>query len=210
MKTATCVLWVTLVLLLTIAASAQLTVDATGPARRAKREATTGTGGGVGRKLPLRVSIAVPNPSPEADGRTVVEFTLTNLGKEPLTIPVCPHPGDLEPADPQVNYTLTDLALLVNFTEKGKMRIPLGGASLYGSPEFPETLASLRPGESIRVLTKVLLPTDPREGSSFVGYAGLVTRSIYTNGSRISSIMQEIGYAVSPPYTANALLGRPE
>jgi hypothetical protein len=75
----------------------QLTVDATGPIRNRTREATQASGSGVGRKLPLQVAIRISVSAPDASGRTLVEFTLTNSGVKALTLPISPHSADLEP-----------------------------------------------------------------------------------------------------------------
>jgi len=196
-----------LVTLLAIVASAQLTVDATGATRERKRPATTGGGGGIGRKASLRLSIEVLYPSSDGDGKTVVEFTLTNSGNEQLEIPVSPNPGDLEPEDPKEAYTVTTLALRIDCTKAGKTETVRGGANLFGSVAFPGTSVPLAPGESIRVLAKVLFPPAQAVETSFVAYAGLGSESIKTVGGRTTSMSHEIGYALSQPYTATALFG---
>ena len=66
---------------LAVTALGQLTVDATGPIRGRKREAIQGHGGGVGRKLPLKVAIWTTGSPPDENGKTLVEFVLTNSGR---------------------------------------------------------------------------------------------------------------------------------
>src|SRR3954470_17397343 len=96
----------------------QVSVDATGPIRGRTHEGTRGTGGGVGRKVPLNVAMEAKVSSPDAAGKTLVEFVLTNSGAKDITIPVSPNPGDLEPTDPRSAYTVMMLALRVSLSRK--------------------------------------------------------------------------------------------
>jgi hypothetical protein len=195
------------VILLAIAALGQLTVDATGPIRERRREAGIGQGGGFGRKLPLQVAMKTPGTPPDENGKTVVEFILTNTGKNDLTLPISPHPGDLEPSDPKANYTVQCLGLRIT-SGKGSGTILPGGADLCGRNAFPGTLIALAPGESIRVLTRVALPhiSIPGPGARvFVADAILNRETIkIVNGQTVSD-MQEIGLASSPEYTPEDL-----
>jgi hypothetical protein len=189
-------------------APAQLRIDATGPIRHRKREPTIGSGGRVGRKLSLRVDASIPNPSPDAEGRTIVEFTLTNASNEQIMIPTSPHPGDLEPPDAQAVYTEWTLGLLINLVQDAKTQVLPGGAVLFGNVEHTGSLVALAPGKSIRVLARVLLPRDPPEGARFVAYAGLDTETISTKLGHTSSAGSEIGSATSQEYTLHELIGR--
>jgi hypothetical protein len=196
----------TSILLSAIASSGQITVDATGPIRQRVREVSVGRGGGVGRKIPLRVVIAVLGGWDDK-GKIEVDFTLTNIGKDELTIPISPNPGDLEPADPKASYMVESFALRIAPREKPGGILP-GGADLYGSPRLPETLTTLAPGDSVRVLTRVALPRVPsaEEGTVvFVASAMLNNERIKTVNGQIVSDLQEIGSASSPEYTLESL-----
>src|SRR5258708_25047162 len=140
----------------------QMTVDATGPVRERSRVASMGQGGGVGRKLPHQIAIAVLGGSDDK-GRVEVDFTVTTVGKEGVTVPISPNAGDLEPADPKADYRVTRLSLQV-IPHKRPGGILEGGAVLYGSSKLPETMVTLAPGDSIRVLTRVALPQVPPSG----------------------------------------------
>jgi hypothetical protein len=198
-----------LVIVLAATAVAQLTIDATGPIRARKREATEGHGGGVGRKLPLQVNIESNASAPDANGRTLVTFVLTNSGKGEITLPVSPHPGDLEPEDPKASYTVMRLGLGISPSRKPGVIFP-GGAELYGSMAGPGTLINLAPGDSIRILALVALPevggsvSGPEE--AFDATASLVDETIRTALGRTFSDSREIGFARSHEYTIKSLL----
>jgi len=189
-----------------IAALGQLTVDATGPVRHRVREATMGRGGGVGRKSPLHVAISLVGDGHE-NGKVEVEFTLTNTGKDGLTIPISPNPGDLEPADPKATYTVKRLGLYVT-SDKRREEILPGRVHLYGSSAFPGTLVTLSPNESVHVLVLVGLPRPLGTESStatLVAHAALYDETIETVGGQTLSDMHEIGSASSQEYTLQSL-----
>jgi hypothetical protein len=186
----------------------QATVDATGPVRERARVASMGRGGGVGKKIPLRVAIAVLGGWDDS-GKIEVDFTLTNAGKDAVTIPISPNPGDFEPADPKAGYTVTSLSLQV-IPHKRPGGILAGGAVVYGSSKLPETLMTLAPGDSVRVLTRVALPqissAEEEDTVAFVASAMLNSETIKTVGGQSVSEMHEIGSAYSPEYNLQSLL----
>jgi hypothetical protein len=202
------VIWAS-ILIFAVTVSGQLTVDATGPIRQAKRVAARGHGGGIGRKLSLKVAISTTGSPPDQNGKTLVEFVLTNSGTSDLTLPVSPHPGDLEPSDPKAAYTVMTLGLRISLSEKPGI-FP-GGADLCGSAAFPGTLVNLAPGDAVRVLTRVTLPethgADP--DAALVASASLNNETIKTVNGQILSDSQEVGFARSPEYTLQSLL-RPQ
>ena len=184
----------------------QLTVDATGPIRGRTREATRGSGGGVARRLPLQVAIKTPVSTPDARGRTLVEFILTNSGRKALILPVSPHPADLEPSDPKSAYTVLTLGLRVSLNKKPGTIFP-GGTDLYGSASVPATLVTLGPGDSILVLTLVTLPMSGPE--PLIATASLENQTLKTTNGELALDSQEIGFAMSTEYPLNSLL-RPD
>jgi hypothetical protein len=200
------------VLFLAIAAISQVTVDATGPIRERQRSATAGHGGGVGRKLALRVAIELHTPSPNANGATVLDFVLTNSGEGDLTLPISPNPGDMEPMDPTASYTLKCLSLRVTSDKKAASILP-GGADLYGSPSFPATLTTLASGSSIRVLARVVLPPvsySSTNTSVLVGSAMLNEETVTTLKGKTFLDTREIGFARSAEYSIESLFRLPD
>lgn len=190
--------------LLLLPALGQLTVDVTGPVRQRQRNPTFGSGGSSGRRLTLRVIVDV-HGSQDAQGRTYVDFILTNSGNADLVLPVSPHPGDLEPSDPKVIYTIQHLTLYLASERgpKGNKRSTVlpGGADLYGQRQFPETLTTLRPGESLKFLTRVTIPHNSEntviESVALVGYAWLYKETVRPVGDELKSEEEEIGSASS-------------
>ena len=142
MNTLACILATSL-----IAASAgQLTVDATGPIHQRRREPASGSGGGIGRKLPLKVTIQfVGKPSGEAAGDKI-EFIITNSGDKEIQVPLSPNPGELEPDNPQKPYTLLRMnVFLTSDTGTGSERhevLSTGGAHLFGETSVPATIVN--------------------------------------------------------------------
>jgi hypothetical protein len=192
--------------------SGQVTVDATGPIHQRLRNAGAGSGSGIFRKLQLQIAIEVPRASPNDNRPTEVDFILTNSGKDELTIPISPNPGDFEPADPKVSYTVKLLNLYI--TTDMRQGILPGGADLYGNRAFPGTLVTLAPGKSVRVLTRVALPlvlvADQTSTAVFVAHAVLNDETIRTVDGQTLVDGQEIGSATSPPYTLKSLFKSPK
>jgi hypothetical protein len=192
--------------LLAAVSQGQATVDASGPIREGTRIASQGRGGGVGKTLPLKVAIEINVPSPDLNGKTLLEFVLTNSGKDELTLPVSPNPGDFEPSDRKVGYTVMTLALLVGMSKRPGVLFP-GGADLFGNAAHPGTLMVLAPGDSLRVLARVALPpVSELDGERFDGTASLASETIKTVEGKLIFDSREIGFARSRDYTAEELL----
>lgn len=201
-----------IVLVATSTSLAQLVVDARGPIREKLKPSSAGSGGGIGRKLPLQVAIELHVPTRNGNQSTEVEvdFILTNSSaKEFLTIPVSPHPGDLEAANPKASYSLRRISLYLTSTSKGERSMLPGAVHLFGSDAFAGTLTTLPPGKAIRVLARVTMqPTPAASGNSAVLVAHAVlsdeTTRVVDGNSFTDS--EEIGSAISPEYTPEALL----
>ncbi len=198
------------VALLPLAAFGQLAVDATVPIRERLRSATTGTSGSIGRKLAIQVAIETTRTSPNDSGMTELDFILTNTGKTVLTLPISPHPRDLEPTDPKTDYTVEVLRLYVTSDKRQGLALSKT-TDLYGSRMSPETLVKLAPGESIRVLTILVLPRDPHTseaGETFVAHAVLDSETIRNINGQTVSNTQELGSASSIEYASRSLYKR--
>jgi hypothetical protein len=190
-------------------AFAQLTVDATVPIRTPPRKNLyPGYTGGVGRRIPLLVNVKSQRGLPDRSGRAIVEFIITNIGIENLVIPISPQPADLEPADPNAEYTLTHMSLFISHANKpGILR---GGADLYGNTSFPSTLFSLAPGKFVRVLALVWFPPSSESGTNNVRYrAGAIENDdvVKREDGRMVLKLQEIGSSFSKSFTLQSLFG---
>ena len=97
-----------------------------------------------------------------------VEFKILNTGTAPIEIPVSPHLSDLQPNDESLAFSYFSIALVVR--GEGEAQTPyvdcFGFVELYGSPDHPESMIVLRPGEWIRVKANVLLRKWPEESIS--------------------------------------------
>ena len=212
MKIATVMLWASIVFLLA-GASGQLVVDATGPVRQMARQPTEGSGGGIGRKLPVALTVETQGGAPDSEGRTEVDFVITNSGKADLSLPISPHPADFEPTDPNVTYTLKVLNLSMGLGNgrgpNRKETLLRGGARLYGESSSPASLAVLTPGESIRVRATVVLPSDripPGSSLSLVAHAGLGDETVKSASGHTASSARESGSADSQDYPLDYFL----
>ena len=192
-----------LVHLMIASALGQLRVDATGPIRARKTEPMRSSGGGTGRKVPLQIAIEVSVSVPDRNGRTLVEFILTNSGDKDLTLPISPNSGDFEPSDPKTSYTVMALGLRVSLSKKPGI-VFQGGADLYGSVAVPASLARIAPGDSIRVLTRVALPTSGQ--AKLVATAFADNETLRVSDGELILDSQEIGFASSREYTTDSLV----
>jgi hypothetical protein len=209
-------MFVAAVLLLSIPAWAQLTVDATGTHKAPKKTSVIRCGG-IGRKLPIQVAIEVPGSPGTEKGKNVVLFVLTNSGKESLSIPVSPDPESVEP-DSQ-NYSLERLRLYLGYCAApskwpcalAENQVTLsGGANLYGNQQTA-TVVLLAPGESVRVRGEVALPTMPTQDQNhktvYVASATLVVETVSTTHDQtLRECTEDLGSAYSPEYGLQELL----
>jgi hypothetical protein len=187
------------VLLCPIVSVGQVIVDATVPVHERLRNPTAGHSGSFGRELPVTVALEVPA------GGAELNFVLTNTGTTPLIVPVSVHPGDLEPANPAIPYTVQALHLFLSSGSKETAILPTGKADLYGSETTPQTLVKLLPNESLQVLT-CLMPDEIRaKGTTFVAHAILESETVKTIRGDTTEDSQEIGSSQSPIYTFNSL-----
>jgi len=92
-----------------------------------------------------------------------VEFRILNTGSAPIEIPVSPHLSDLQPNDESLAFSYFSIALVVRGEGETQTRYVdcFGFVELYGSPDHPESMMLLRPGEWIRVTANVLLRKCP-------------------------------------------------
>jgi hypothetical protein len=177
-------------------------VDATVSVRNRLRPPTAGHFGSIGYKLPLRVTVDVISRAAGGDGVGLVDFTLTNVGKTALQLPISVHPRDLEPKDSNENYAVAVLGIYLT-RGGGKGNVLPGRVDLYGSPKFPETMEELPPGASIRVITRMLSgPSDSAPVSSGVLRAHVVLEDqrVSTKGGETSEDTKEVGSAESDEF----------
>jgi hypothetical protein len=90
------------------------------------------------------------------------EVTVENVGSLPLKIPFSPHLADLQPADPGQKFTYSELAVVLWIGGTQWSANTGGGVALYGAEDHADTMLTLNPGESVRIIGKgkFVLPTD--------------------------------------------------
>lgn len=203
------------VLLIPLSASAQLSIDATGEHKETKRTATASCGS-IGRKLSVQVAVRFPAGLASAKGKTIAEFTLTNSGREHLSIPISPDPDQVEPDSDA--YSLRWLSVHITSCSS-KQELPCanrieqfrikGGAQLYGS-EDSSTLLLLAPGESVLIQAEVsLTPNADRNGTAiYVAHAMLSDEQVTTIAGKKVRKCVGVGVmsATSGEYTLEAML----
>jgi len=92
------------------------------------------------------------------------EFRVLNTGLVPVELPVSPHLSDLQPADASSPFTYLSLALVVQLEDESQKWTPvLGYVELCGSSDHEGTTLVVKPGEWIRVKTKVKFRSLPRQ-----------------------------------------------
>jgi hypothetical protein len=198
------------VVLAGVFALAQLTVDATVPTHERRREPTRGHAGSSGRRLPLQVAIETNGSPPDENGKTLVTFVISNLGKDDIEVPVSPQERDFEPQDSKVSYTVKTLSLYLTLdqgegADRHRAMLP-DSVHLSGNRSHPGTILSLVPGDSIRVLARLSLPTNEEaKGAVVVASISLNNQTVKTVSGQTSSDTQEIGSANSRGYAPNSL-----
>src|SRR5262249_3975802 len=91
------------------------------------------------------------------------EFKVLNTGRAPIEIPVWPHLSDLQPSDESLTFTYLSLGLGIRVSVEGPDVFSLGSVELFGSSDDARTVLTLRPGEWIRIRSKVKLSALPQE-----------------------------------------------
>ena len=188
---------------LSVAAEAQVTVDAAVPIRKLRWETHGASGTGNVDRIPLSVTVERLRPAEAASGPTKVEFTLTNTGNTDFEVPISPQPADLEPNDPNIEYRVTSLGLYV-LKASGPPALK-GGAILYGKPDAPGTMLRLLPGQSIRVLANVWFPQTEETSPAFQAIASEDCTTFRKQKGRRVSDSHGVGSAFSNDFTLSSL-----
>jgi hypothetical protein len=96
------------------------------------------------------------------------DLRIINTGLAAVELPVSPHLSDLQPAHEWQAFQYLSLALRVTLSVTEPVQaFGLAYLELYGSAEYEGTMLTLKPGEWIRVKTKLKLhtwPSQPVEG----------------------------------------------
>jgi hypothetical protein len=189
-----------------------MTIDATASVRERVHPPTGGSGGGIGRRLPLTVAITSRGGAVNSDGQAYVDFIVANTGKTDFILPISLHPGDFEPRDLKTAYNLKVMSLFLSLdTGRGAERfekVLSGGARLYGNHTIPASLFKLAPGESVRIETLISLPPNTGLGSVgqyYVAHASIDDETTKLVAGQTVADSREIGSTRSEDYSLEFL-----
>ena len=208
----------------------QLTVDATrqlSPPARGRGPFPGSATPGHSTGLPIRLDLLVSTGELTPQGTALIDFTITNIGPEPLTLPYSIQQGGLLPKPPNTEYTmdwltlwLTSDAITDDYIDvKGldgqvhrlMTESPGTSAELYGRSDDPQTFYSLAPNKSIVVhaSSRVLLKLGFH---SLTAHAELTRESIrlINNPPETVNVTSELlGTADSEPIARTLSSARP-
>ena len=181
------------------------------PCTSVSRRSTSGSGGSIGRKLPVRITLENQEVTKSKEGVLFVDFILTNVGSSTLSLPISPNARKLEPPDSIKSYTWNCLRLYVT-TDAAQDSVLVPETSLYGDQAYPETVAAIAPGEFLKVHSKIKLPstlTAASVGSVLVAHASLITETTVTINGQTVSNAEELGSAASAQYALKGMALQP-
>jgi hypothetical protein len=92
----------------------QVTVDATrqlAPPMRGRGPFPGSTTPGHSADLPIRLDLLIPTGELTPDGTVLIDFRITNIGSELITLPVSIDQGSFLPQPPDTDFTLDILTL---------------------------------------------------------------------------------------------------
>jgi hypothetical protein len=99
--------------------------------------------------------ISIQKTSVQKDTLLVYVVELSNVGKDPLELPVDPNPRDVEPASPSVPYEYLNGSIWLRAVDNARGSSPSGGLSIYGAKNAAGSLRILKPGEAIRIRARM-------------------------------------------------------
>jgi hypothetical protein len=188
-----------------VIAQTTTTIDATGETRQFTREIVGGGGGNIDRPFHIDLQAVLVNAGSQSDDFILMDFIVTNRGKEPLTLPIDLHPRDFQPAGGEPS-TFKRLSLFLTIGASPASFV-LSGGNLYGSANLPATLHTLLPSESLLVHTKCSLKYVRRLSGPqmLIPRAMLYDETLTPKGAGMESFSNSIGSAKAP-----SLLWTPE
>jgi hypothetical protein len=98
-----------------------------------------------------------------ADDQAEMEIIVENVGSVDMTIPLCPHLADLQPANKDEKFEYRSMAIVFTLADNADERQhqAIVVAKLFSTVERPDTQKVLKQGESIRLRLKTKLVEDP-------------------------------------------------
>jgi hypothetical protein len=157
-------------IVLVASAQARLTIDATNqpaPPPRGRGPFPGSANPGHSAGLPIRLELRIPTGELRPDGTTLVDFIMTNVGTEPIRLPVAVD-QNMERTDLLALWFTSDAIKEYGIDKTGRpMKVEVVGTSadLYGRSNHPETFHVLPPNETIRVYASSRVALNPGTSS---------------------------------------------
>ena len=135
----------------------QLTIDATkqpSPPPRGRGPFFGSASPGHSPGLPIRLELKVPTGELRPDGTTLIDFMITNVGTEPITLPISVDLYNSERTDLLTLWLTGDVkdwSPSLQIGRQVKSESVGTSAELYGHSNDPQTFHVLTPNETIRV-----------------------------------------------------------
>lgn len=83
------------------------------------------------------------------------EVTVENIGSTPVRVPFSPHLADLQPKNPAEEFAYYELQIALWIAADEQWSTNTGGnVVLYGADDHSNTMLTLNPGESVRIIGK--------------------------------------------------------
>jgi hypothetical protein len=161
-------------------AQGQLTLDATkqpSPPLRGRGPFPGSVHPGHSAGLPIRLQLQIPTGELRPDGTTLVDFIITSVGTEPITLPTSVD-QNVERTDILTLWLTSDAIKDTYLIDQGtgrrvKVNIIGTSAELYGRSSDPQTFHVLTPNETIRVHASSRVELNPGT-ASLTGHAELL------------------------------------
>ena len=177
--------------------------------------------------LPIRLDLLIPTGELKPDGTVLIDFRITNIGSELITLPVSIDQGSFLPQPPDTDFTLDILTLWLTsdairdeyLEVKGldgqvhrlKTESPATSAELYGHSDDPQNFRALAPNQSIIVHASSRVVLQPGT-HSLTAHAELAREFIGSNNTSRPSrhaTTRLIGTGDSEPQTKTLSTARP-
>jgi len=161
----------------------QLSLDATkqpSPPARGRGPFPGSAHPGHSAGLPVRLELEIPTGELRPDGTTLVDFLITNVGTEPITLPASVD-QNMERTEVLTLWFTSDAIKDAYFRDRQtgrlfKSAIVGTSAELYGRSSDPRTLHVLAPNETMRVHASSRVELDTG-AASLTGHAELLLLS---------------------------------
>ena len=159
----------------------QSTIDATkqpSPPARGRGPFPGSATPGHSAGLPIRLELSIPTGELRPDGTTLVDFVITNVGTEPITLPSSVN-QNIDGTDVLTLWLTSDaIKDVMAYTKRRVFRLEIVGTSaeLYGRVNVAQSFIGVAPNKTIRVHANSRVGLQPGT-HSFTAHAELARLS---------------------------------